>query len=169
MATTRKAERRILTGDEFELVQNTHHPALGQMDKQELDQTIKLLRERRDRARAVVNRQRRDLRTQGHGRTTFAEEERGIRRRKAILREALVRANKEQSRRNANVNLRASVRKALEMKKEASSSTAPSSGRTSNEGMPRKESAKRQQIGNPMDAGRISQQGKTAQAKRDNR
>ncbi|MNL86950.1 hypothetical protein D3C87_2158870 [compost metagenome] len=55
------------------------------------------------------------------------------------------------------------------MKKGASGSTAPSSGRTASEGMPLKESARREQVGNPMDAGRVSQQGKVAQAKRDNR
>ncbi|MGO4573682.1 hypothetical protein [Microvirga sp. 2TAF3] len=168
MATSRKTERRILSRDEFEVVQNTHHPTLGKLDKQEFDQVTKLLRERRDRARDILNRQRREIRAKGLGRTTFADEERGMRRRKAVLREALGRVSKEQSRRNAKDNLRRSARKALEMKQSASSPKPPSQ-RTPRKGMQPKESTKSDQIGSPMDAGRISQRTKVAQAKRDNR
>ncbi|MBF9234197.1 hypothetical protein [Microvirga alba] len=169
MATPRKTERRVLSHDEFELVQNTHHPALAQLDKKDLDRVTKLLRERRDRAQDILNRQRRDIRTKGLGRTTFAEEERGTRRKKAVLREALGRVSKEQSRRNAKAGLKQSARRALALKRSTPASKTPSAGHTPDEGMKPKTSARRDQIVNPMDAGRVSQKGKVAQAKRDSR
>ncbi|NIX77794.1 hypothetical protein [Microvirga terricola] len=167
MATPRKAERRILSADEFDVVQNTHHPALAKLDKQELDQVTTLLRERRDRTQDILNRQRREIRSKGMGRTTFAEEERGMRRRKAVLREALGRVNKERSRRRRE-DLKQNARKALAMRG-ATASAAPLKSRTASKGMTPKENVKGEAILHPMQAGRVSQRTKVAQAKRDNR
>lgn len=167
MATPRKAERRILSADEFDVVQNTHHPALAKLDGPELDRVTTLLRERRDRAQDVLNRQRREIRSKGLGRTTFAEEERGMRRRKAVLREALGRVNKERSRRTRE-HLKQNARRALAMRDATPPATKPKS-RTARKGMQPKEHTKTETIVHPMQAGRASQRTKVAQAKRDNR
>ncbi|MDO5658558.1 MAG: hypothetical protein Q4G36_09585 [Paracoccus sp. (in: a-proteobacteria)] len=55
-------EQRALSADELELVTRARYPQLREHSGAELTQLIRLLRERRDRARAVGNRQRREAR-----------------------------------------------------------------------------------------------------------
>lgn len=169
MATSRKSERHTLTSDEFDLVQQTHYPALSELETDEFTKVIKLVRERRDRVRTQANDRRRDLRRQGHGRTTTAEGERGLTRRASILGEAVTRLNNEHARRNAKKRLQQSARQALDLKRSSATGKNPASGTTASRGMKRKENAKTADIGSPMHKGRVSQAGKVAQAKKDDR
>ena len=52
MAITQKEEARALNADERELVEKSHHPALQELPDDELSSLVKLMRERREKAKA---------------------------------------------------------------------------------------------------------------------
>ena len=62
MAITQKEEARALNADERELVEKSHHPALQELPDDELSTLVKLMRERRERAKAQADRKRREMR-----------------------------------------------------------------------------------------------------------
>jgi len=99
MATNRKSDERLLDKAERELVEATRHPHLAQLDNAALRDLTKLLRERRDRAQGLANRQRRDVRGKGRGTVKFEHADAGNRQKSALLAQALARVNKENSRR----------------------------------------------------------------------
>lgn len=170
MSTSRKTERRALSQDEFDLVAKTRRPAVAELKTDELTQLIGLLRERRNRARDIANKQRRRLRGKDRGARAAPEEaDAGNRRKAAVLGEALARLTEERSRRTARTDLVASAHKALAMKRAAAKPARPASGRTANEGMKAKPTTKAKRIGSAMEAGRVSQAVRDAQAKRDAR
>jgi hypothetical protein len=168
MATSRKSERRALSQDEAELVERTHRPGLASLGDDELAKLIALTRERRDRARDIAHRQRRQTRGKGAKPAPDAAD-RGNRLKAAVLNEALARLNDERARRTAKPKMIASARKALAMKLAAARSSRPPSGRTANEGMTPKANKRGKRIGSAMEAGRVSQFVRDAQAKRDAR
>ena len=168
MTTSRKSERRALSQDEFELVERTHRPGLPALNNEEIAKLTTLIRERRDRARDMPHRQRRQSRGKG-SRPAGEAADRGNRLKAAVLNEALARLTEERSRRTARSQLVASARKALAMKRAAARSARPPSGRTPNEGMTSKANKRAKRIGSPMEAGRVSQFVRDAQAKRDAR
>jgi hypothetical protein len=168
MTTSRKSERRALSQDEAELVERSHRPALSSLSDDELGKLTALVRERRDRARDIAHRQRRQSR--GKGAKPSAEAaDRGNRLKASILNEALARLNDERARRTAKPKLIASARKALAMKLAAARPSRPPPGQTANEGMSPKAKKKARRIGSPMEAGRVSQAVRVAQARRDAR
>ncbi|WP_112662517.1 hypothetical protein [Microvirga flavescens] len=169
MTTPTRAERRLLSDDEYELVAQTHHPALTMIETPELSRLTSLIRERRDRAKDIANKQRREVRGKGRANTNFAAKDLGNRRKAGVLGEALSRLNKERSRRNARARLSENAHKALELKRDSASQKRPAPGRTAGKGMASSENPKAERIGSEMHAGRISQAGKTAQAKRDSK
>ncbi|GGA54506.1 hypothetical protein [Pelagibacterium lentulum] len=98
MSTSRRQMDRILDKSEMELVDQTRHPALGEIAGKDLAKLIKLLRERRDRARDIAKSQRRNVRGKGTG-TAKEGAERGNKEKMSVLSQALQRANKEAARR----------------------------------------------------------------------
>ena len=66
MAITQKEEARALNADERELVEKSHHPALQELPDDELSTLVKLMRERREKAKAQADRKRREMRGKGH-------------------------------------------------------------------------------------------------------
>ncbi len=168
MTTSRKSERRALSQDEFDLVERTHRPGLTGLGDDELARLTALLRERRDRARDIAHRQRRQSRGKG-ARPAGEDADRGNRLKAAVLNEALTRLNDERARRTARPKLIASARKALALKRAAARPSRPPPGRTANEGMRPKAKKRTGRIGSPMEAGRVSQFVRDAQAKRDSR
>ena len=62
MAISRQQEARALDKDEQELVEKSHHPALQDLSDKDLAGLVKLLRERRDKARDRANQRRREMR-----------------------------------------------------------------------------------------------------------
>ena len=170
MATSRKSERRILNKEEFDLVERTRRPAVSDLPVEELSQLITLIRERRDRARDIAHRQSRQQR--GKNRSARGEADgadTGNRYKAALLGEALTRVIEERSRRSARSLLVESARKALAMKLAAARQSRPSPGRTANEGMKPQRKERVERIGSAMEAGRVSQFVRDAQAKRDGR
>jgi hypothetical protein len=167
MATSKLDERRLMTDEEYTLVEQTHYPVLGKLDDAALKDLTQRLRERRDRARDIAHRQRRDVRGKGRQATTFEKQDAGNRQKARILGEALTRINSERMHRKAD-ELRANARRAFALRQGAEAPARPNSGRTARKGMRKNPSTRRERIVNPMDAGRVSQAGKRAQAVRDN-
>lgn len=170
MAVGRNEERRVLDKDELDLVAKTHHPSLGDLGHAELNDITQRLRERRDRARAIADRRRGAAR---RGERAVEPEHSGMRQKAGVLAEALARLNKERNRRKrdeASGTLKANARLALKLKRDNASRTArPDAGRAAHEGMNPVENGKAGRIGSPMEAGRVSQFVRDAQAARDSR
>jgi hypothetical protein len=139
MAQSASYDRRYLTADEFMLVQETRQASIGQLDNLALRDLLRRVRERRDRARDIASRKRREMRgkaTPVAARAAGGNE--GSRRKLDILSAALKRANKESSRRaagNARSELVASARKALALRQEADDARTTPEYRTAEHGM----------------------------------
>lgn len=170
MALTRKQEERLLTAEENELVGATHQPALSALPDEEVAKIEKLLRERRDRAQALANRARREMR----GKKRVASppsDDTGSRLKAAALAAAVQRLNKERGRRRtaaARLELIANAHRARALKEAAGEPSRPAS-RTARKGMKRIQNLRADRIGSPMEAGRVSQFVRDAQARRDSR
>jgi len=167
MATSKLDERRLMSDEEFTLVEQTRYPVLGKLEEAALKDLTQRLRERRDRARDIAHRQRREVRGKGRQATSFEKQDAGNRRKARLLGEALTRINSERTRRKAE-EFRANARRALALRQGAEAPARPDSGKTARKGMRKNPSDRRERIVNPMNAGRISQAGKRAQAVRDN-
>lgn len=98
MTTSRRNQERVLDKAETELVDQTRHPALGGVSDKELSRLVKLLRERRDRARDIARAQRRKGKSEAKDGA-----ERGNKEKMSVLAQALQRANKEAARRGENI------------------------------------------------------------------
>ena len=138
MSVSSRQEARLLNADEADLVARSHHPQLRETDDGGLADLITRLRERRDRARDVSRRQRRELRGKAvPSGTRPASDDTGTRAKAALLAAAVKRASKEHARRRtaqARGRLVANSRRALAMKQAAGSAARPSS-RTAHDGM----------------------------------
>lgn len=139
MARSRRAEERILSADERELVGLTHHPELKNLPDDDLADAVTRLRERRRRASDMAKRQRRELR--GKARPSGAApaaDDAGTRAKAALLAAAVKRANKERERRRklgARRKLTDNARRTLAMKRAAGNQDARPESRTAGEGM----------------------------------
>ncbi len=100
MAVTRKDEARALDSDERELVERSHHPALQELPDSELSKLVKLVRDRRDKAKSQAQQRRREMR--GKAAPKGAEPSRddaGSRLKLSVLAMAVRRLNTEAGRR----------------------------------------------------------------------
>jgi hypothetical protein len=173
MGRSLRHERQLLNVDEVALVAASHHPALGALSSKELAELRKLVRERRDRAREIAARQRREMRGKADPRGARpVSDDTGSRGKRDVLAAAVQRLNKETTRREtkaAREALRGSAVRALELRQAQDAKTARrSADRTPNEGVKAKAktpSAPR----NRAKAGAVSQHTKKVQAKRDER
>jgi len=102
MATSRKNEARILDANEAEMVAQSRHPQLQELGGKDLAGLLTRLRERRDRATAIADRQRRAVRGKGGERGTFEHADAGNRQKAGVLAAAISRVNKERARRGAS-------------------------------------------------------------------
>lgn len=148
MTDLSKEEERALSRDELELVATAREPALGALDDRALGDLIARLRERRDRARAMADRQRREMRGKAApSGATPAADNAGTRSKEHFLGAALARAMEERERRHKAEAGMAEDRKgesqhdiaekALDMKREAEKATPehPDPGAPADEGM----------------------------------
>lgn len=166
------AERRALSYDEFELVNQTHHPAVRDLSHEQLADVARRLREQRNRARDISRRRRRAV----LGRPDMphappAEESYGIKLKAQVLAGALKRVNSELNRRT-QADRRARhvgfMREALKRKR-AQVRHHPSPGQTAHEGMQPLPSDTDTVKTDPRETGRVSQFVRDAQAQRDSR
>src|SRR6516164_9589624 len=68
MPVSRKQEARALSADERTIVAKSRPPALQELSDAELAKLVRLVRERRDRARTMAARQRREMRGKARAR-----------------------------------------------------------------------------------------------------
>lgn len=95
-------ERRALDADELGLADMTRFPVLSALADQELDSVIDRLRERRNRARDLADKQAREARSKAAPKgTSAASGDAGMRAKHDFLGEALDRATAEKDRRAA--------------------------------------------------------------------
>ncbi len=100
MSRSRKEEARFLSKDEQEFVAKSHHPEVQEVSDSDLSDLVTHLRERRDRARDIAQRQRREMRGKSApAGAKKAADNTGSREKAAVISAALKRANKESERR----------------------------------------------------------------------
>lgn len=123
MAITTKQELRALSADERELVDMSGARAVKVLTDAQLSTLVKRLRTKRDRARTVAERQRRELRGKARPRGAApSKADDGSRLKLTVLTAALARLDTETARRGkvkAKVSLVASAKKALALKQKA--------------------------------------------------
>lgn len=140
MSRTRREEERLLSSDEHELVGQARQPAVKALGDAELSDLVNRLRARRDRARDIARRQRREMRGKAApSGATASSDDTGTRAKSDLLAAALKRANKESARRrgtSAKHDLIANAQRALAME-QAADKGAPEkpASRTADEGM----------------------------------
>jgi hypothetical protein len=173
MTITARQEARALSADERELVDKSRPPALRALSDSALATLTKRLRNSRDRARTVAERQRRELRGKAPARgATAAKADEGSKLKQAALTAALARLDtetKRRSRETAKASLVASARKALATKQKAGRAAAPSSPRSANTGLRGKARVVVENHVPKSTRGRVRKQVARVQAKRDSR
>jgi hypothetical protein len=101
MTDPSKEEQRALSRDELELVSAARQPGLREMSDRDLADLVTRLRDRRDRARALADRQRREMRGKAApAGVTAAADNAGTRSKEHFLGAALARAMEERDRRS---------------------------------------------------------------------
>jgi len=172
MSITRKDEARALSDDERELVEKSHHPALQELPDSELSDLVKLMRQRREKARTQAQQRRREIRGKAPAKgATPSKDEAGSKLKVAVLAMAMRRLNNEADRRrrmNAKATLVQNANRALAMK---NSKKAPAdfNSRHAHKGMRKTASSRTEQLVRPMERGRQRKAAGVAQAKRDAR
>lgn len=174
MARSPKQEARALSTDERKLVEKSRPPAVKSLSDSALTSLVKLTRARRDRARAVAERQRREMRgkTSARGAAPSTADE-GSRLKLSVLAGALRRLDAETARRRrdkAKTSLVASAKKALALKQKAKRAAPPRpSTRSANTGLRGKARIEVETHVPPSVRGSVRKQVARAQAKRDSR
>jgi len=173
MPVSRKQEERALSADERTIVARSRPPALQALSDAELARLVKLLRERRDRARTVAARQRREMR--GKARSRGASPSRaddGSALKLTVLSTAARRLASEADRRRrvaAKSQLVASAKKALAGKRQAERAAPAFKTRSTNPGLRPKESTRVRSLIRPGERGRLRKAQAVAQARKDAR
>lgn len=173
MAISRKEEARALSADERELVEKSHHPALQDLPDKELSNLVKLMRERREKAKTQADQRRREMRGKaGPKGATPSKADEGSKRKVAVLAMAMRRLNNEVERRRqmaASASLASNARKALAMKHASEKKGPEFNSRHAREGMRKVANRRRKNLIRPMERGRQRKAASVAQAKRDAR
>jgi hypothetical protein len=171
MSLPKATERRMLTENEFEVVQKTHYPALGVLGKEELLEIVRRVRAYRNKARDIAHHQRREMRGKSAPRgASPAQDNTGTAIKKQIFANALKRANRALARLEAAENKPNQVvlaRRALAMKRANRKRHHPDPGRTAH-GSPQPNPNPRPTVEvDPREVGRVSDFVQRAQARRD--
>lgn len=173
MAVSRKEEARALSADERDLVEKSHHPAIQGLSDHELGDLIKLIRERREKAKTQAHQRRREIRGKADPRGTApSKADAGSKLKLEVLAMAMRRLNSESQRRRtmaASATLVANAHKALSMKHDAAQPGPAHNSRTAREGMRNAASQRRQDLMRPMERGRLRKAAAIAQARKDAR
>lgn len=173
MSTSIADERRLLAAAEYKPVERSHYPALSVLSREELMELVHWLRSQRGKFRQQVEHHRRVHRGKAEPRGVAGEPagERGVAAKKQVFARALKRVNARLDSVLAaekRVAMRAGLEAALERKRKARRHH-PSGSRHTRAGVPSIENSKGADIVQGSMIGRISQAGRKAQARRDNR
>lgn len=173
MSVTCKFERSLLSHDEYEMIRVTHHPAIYELDRDELQAARRRLRDTRDKERTLARQKRREMRGKAEPRgRSFPGTAEKPQLRKRVFAAALKRLNKEFSRvrkLEARAELTKAARHALALRRAAEDVHHPAPGDTANRGMQSLPSKRRRAGVHPSKVGSVSQATKAAQAARDSR
>jgi len=173
MSDLAQLEARLLSAAELEVVNATRPPALEEASDQQLRVLAQRLRRARDRAEDIAAQQKREMRGKAHPRgTTPASDNTGTLAKARVLGEATERVEQELSRREDLTTVATTQadlsRHALELKLSHPVPPHPGSGRSASEGMNPKPRQKPLRVGPSQgEVGRVSQEGKVAQARKD--
>lgn len=171
MSISAADEKRLLAAEELELVSRSHYPEISSLDRGELGEMAKRLRNLRNKARDIAHRQRREIRGKSEPRgAQAARDNTGTEMKRRVLGNALKRVNKELARFAAAERIPSQAeiaRRALELKRKNRVVHRPGAGRTAHGGMTPKPSTRPTVESDPREVGRVSQFVKNAQAKRD--
>lgn len=163
-------ERRLLSGDELEVVRASHRPGLASLPPEDVVRLARRLREQRSRLRTQLRAQRRARSGKAEPRSSGGTEEEKLSLRKQAVAGALRRVNSHLQRREAEErrarNLQR-LRDALERKRSAPVHH-PRPGTTPGEGMHPIEHLSQMTGVEPGKIGSVSQQNKDFQGRRDN-
>jgi hypothetical protein len=174
MAISRKQEERLLSEEEWHLVQQSHHPSVQQINDADLVKLLKQLRERRNRAQTEAYRQSREMR----GKTAAkgmqpASKDTGTRGKLEVLAMSMRRLNGEHARRqkmHGKVRLAETMRAALERTRNLRAERDESyNSRHAHAGMRAIESKRYKSLVRPSERGRLRAAAAAVQAKRDSR
>ncbi len=173
MSANADADNRALNAAEREMVDGTRPPAIGQASPEELKALQHRLRQAYQRAHDISSRQQREMRgkADAHG-AKPATDATGSIIKTDVLMEAIKRIDQEIDRRAESGGGKPSpsefARKALEMKMAADAGRHPGAGQTAKTGMKPKKRTEEFSIGTPRsEMGRVSQQQKVSQARKD--
>ena len=171
MAHARKDEVRALAADELELVDKSRHPQVQELSDSDLSGLVRLVRERRDKAQAAANRQRREMRRKAEPKGARASgDDSGTLRKTEVLAMAVRRLNGEVERRRraaARADLIANARGALALREASDGAGKAPASRSAGKGMRAKENPRTRKTVSGAKVGSVSQQTKRAQAKKD--
>jgi hypothetical protein len=173
MSLTRAIERSVLSNEQLDLVDKTHHPAIYDVDTKALRGLQKQIRAEKGKVRTLVRQRQREARGKSEPRgNSFPGNMEQPLKRKQALSGALKRVNRELERmrilesRTAHVD---AARRALALHRSAKFESVAPSDRTPNTGMQPLASMRRRKIIPGSQVGSVSQATKVAQAIKDNR
>lgn len=173
MSTSIADERRLLSADEYGPVARSHYPELAALERQDLHDLVRWLRDQRGKLGRQVEQHRRALRGKGAPRAGDAEPaaDRGLSAKKQVFARALKRANSRLDHLLAaekRASMRAGHEAALQRLK-AARRHHPSTGRRGGRGPASIENPKGTAVIEGATVGSVSQAGRTAQARKDSR
>lgn len=140
MSQGRRDIERLLSKDEHELFLQSKQPGLGEIEAAELSNLVTRLRDARDKAQTIAQRQRREMRGKAApSGARAASDNSGSVEKSSLLAAAVQRVNKEAARRRSQegkTDLVRSARRALRKKQAKPDQTAPRpASRTADDGM----------------------------------
>jgi hypothetical protein len=175
MGDRKQLEARLLSAAELEDVNATRPAAIEQASDEQLKVLAQRLRRSRNRAKDIAAGQKREMRGIADPRRTKpTRDNTGTLAKAQVLGQAIERIEEELSRREnlttATTTQADLSRHALELKLSHPAPPHPGSGRSASEGMKSKERQKPLRVGpSKGEVGRVSQEGKVAQARKDSR
>ena len=170
MSAPCKFEVSILKHDEQEIIRDTHHPAISEMDRARLEELRARLRDLGSKERTLARHRRRQTKGTAEPRgKSFSGTAEHATRRKQVFVAAIKRVNNELRRLRkfeARKELGEAARRALALRR-AQQFSRPQNEPRAREGMVSIPSRRRHMKIPPSKIGRVSQANKRAQAKRD--
>jgi len=172
MSLSVKAERALMSHEEFELLSQTHYPALIALEDEAIAGAKRRIRDLRGKDRSFTRSMQRGIRGKAEPRgASFPGNVEKPARRKQVFTSALKRLNAEAARRKAIAAQQAlieSAHRALALKTSAGGRRHPQ-GRSSRSDMRPVASNRHDSVVNRANVGRAVRATKVAQAKRDQR
>jgi hypothetical protein len=175
MSASSESENRVLNASELEIVGDSRSPTIEQLSIEQLKALLHLLRQAHGRAKDMSSRQQREIRGKVDSRgAKRVQDNTGSLEKVQVLFEAIQRVDEELSRRdetNKTTPTQAELsRHALELKLSSQTIQHPDPGRSASEGMRPKKRQEPIKIGTTRkEMGRVTQAGKVAQARKDER